>query len=137
NPMELEVGEEYEEPGATAEDDVNDLTEEIDIDNSEVDTDVAGEYTVTYTVSNEVGEATETRTVIVVDPYDDQDPEEEALQAVNDAESPEAMWDALENEELGLNLQAVENYNTYRKMKIAEHILENRPEEGFEVGGAG
>lgn len=73
NPMELEVGQEYDEPGATAEDNVDgDLTDEIEIDNSEVNTDEPGEYTVTYTVSDAAGnEAEKTRTVHVVDPDED------------------------------------------------------------------
>src|SRR5699024_1704896 len=58
--MELEVGQEYDEPGATAEDNVDgDLTDEIEIDNSEVNTDEPGEYTVTYTVSDAAGNEAE------------------------------------------------------------------------------
>ena len=136
NPMELEVGEEYVEPGATAEDDVDgDLTDEIEI-SGDVNTDEPGEYEVVYTVTDAAGnEATVTRTVIVVEPEDPGNGDD-AVNAVNEADSPEELWAALENEDLGLNLQAVEDYNTYRKTKLAEHILENRPEEGFEVGFA-
>src|SRR5699024_9637184 len=48
-PIELEVGETYEEPGATAEDNVDgDLTDDIEI-TGEVNTDKVGDYTITYT----------------------------------------------------------------------------------------
>src|SRR5699024_8259621 len=69
NPMELEVGDTYEEPGATAEDDVDgDVTDAIEI-SGEVNTDEAGTYEVVYTVSDAAGNtATETRTVHVVEP---------------------------------------------------------------------
>lgn len=70
NPMELEVGDTYEEPGATAEDDVDgDVSDDIDISGSDdVDTSEPGEYDVTYTVSDEAGnKAEETRTVNVVE----------------------------------------------------------------------
>src|SRR5699024_2967688 len=44
NPMELEVGETYQEPGATAEDDVDgDISDNIEI-SGEVDTEEPGEY---------------------------------------------------------------------------------------------
>lgn len=75
NPMELEVGAVYEEPRATAEDNVDgDLTEAIKI-TGEVNTSVAGEYTVTYTVTDEAGnESTETRTVNVKEPDEEEEP---------------------------------------------------------------
>src|SRR5699024_4943020 len=66
NPMELEVGETYQEPGATAEDDVDgDISDNIEI-SGEDDTEEPGEYEITYTVVNEAGkEVTVTRTVSV------------------------------------------------------------------------
>jgi len=66
NPLYLNVGDEFVDPGATATDDVDgDLTEQIVVTGS-VDTSKPGEYTLTYTVSDSAGnEATETRTVIV------------------------------------------------------------------------
>lgn len=69
NPMEMEVGDTYEEPGATSEDNVDgDMTDQIEI-TGDVNTDEAGEYEITYTVTDEAGnEATETRTVIVAEP---------------------------------------------------------------------
>ncbi|WP_449355322.1 immunoglobulin-like domain-containing protein [Virgibacillus natechei] len=72
NPMELEVGSTYEEPGATAEDNVDgDLTDSIEI-SGEVNTEEAGEYTITYTVTDEAGNtATEERTVNVVEPEEE------------------------------------------------------------------
>src|SRR5699024_8535134 len=68
NPMELEVGETYDEPGATAEDDVDgDVSDAIEV-SGDVDTSTVGEYEVVYTVSDAAGnEATETRTVNVVE----------------------------------------------------------------------
>ncbi|WP_169382715.1 DUF5011 domain-containing protein [Caldibacillus debilis] len=66
NPLYLNVGDEFVDPGATATDDVDgDLTEQIVVTGS-VDTSKPGEYTLTYTVSDSAGnEATATRTVIV------------------------------------------------------------------------
>src|SRR5699024_780662 len=68
NPMELEVGETYDEPGATAEDDVDgDVSDAIEV-TGDVDTSTVGEYEVVYTVSDEAGnEATATRVVNVVE----------------------------------------------------------------------
>src|SRR5699024_582584 len=55
NPMELEVGETYDEPGATAEDDVDgDVSDAIEV-TGDVDTSTVGEYEVVYTVSDEDG----------------------------------------------------------------------------------
>lgn len=67
NPMELEVGEKYEEPGATAEDNVDgNLTDEIEVTGN-VDTGEVGNYTVTYTVSDAAGnEAIKERQVKIV-----------------------------------------------------------------------
>src|SRR5699024_4781637 len=54
-PIELEVGETYEEPGATAEDNVDgDLTEDIE-KTGEVNTNKVENYTITYTVSDSAG----------------------------------------------------------------------------------
>src|SRR5699024_12863181 len=51
-PIELEVGETYEEPGATAEDKVDgDITDDIEI-TGEVHTNNIRDYTITYTVSD-------------------------------------------------------------------------------------
>src|SRR5699024_2086992 len=68
NPMELEVGSTYDEPGATAEDDVDgDVSDVIEV-SGDVDTSTVGEYEVVYTVSDAAGnEATDTRIVNVVE----------------------------------------------------------------------
>ena len=68
NPMTLTVGTEYVEPGATAMDNVDgDLTVDIEITGT-VNTDVAGTYTVTYTVTDAAGNTgTATRTVVVTE----------------------------------------------------------------------
>src|SRR5699024_12642599 len=68
NPMELEDGETYDEPGATAEDDVDgDVSDAIEV-TGDVDTSTLRYYELVYTVSDEVGiEATATRVVNVVD----------------------------------------------------------------------
>ncbi len=67
NPMPLLVGDTYNEPGATAVDNVDgDLTGQIDIDNSDVNTSSAGTYEVLYSVSDNSGnKAEKIRTVIV------------------------------------------------------------------------
>ena len=53
NPMTIEVGEDYMEPGATAFDRMDsDLTDQIAIDATEVDTNTVGTYTVTYSVAD-------------------------------------------------------------------------------------
>ncbi|MEN1967406.1 immunoglobulin-like domain-containing protein [Lentibacillus sp. N15] len=72
NPMNLTVGEEYVEPGATVEDDVEgNLTDDVRI-SGEVDMSTAGMYVVTYKVSDAAGnEATKRRTVNVVEPEAD------------------------------------------------------------------
>lgn len=70
NPMEVKQGDPYEELEATAEDNVDgDLTDQIEI-SGEVDTSTVGTYTVTYTVSDSVGNvATTERIVNVVEAY--------------------------------------------------------------------
>lgn len=66
----LTVGDLYVEQGATASDVVDgNLTDNIVIDSSLVNTGVVGVYTVTYTVADEAGNtSTATRTVTVVEP---------------------------------------------------------------------
>ncbi|MFA8438056.1 DUF5011 domain-containing protein [Pueribacillus sp. YX66] len=70
NPMTIKQGDPYEEPGATAQDNLDgDLTGQIKI-SGDVDTDTIGTYTVTYTVSDSVGnETTVERTVNIVEPF--------------------------------------------------------------------
>ena len=56
NPLELDLGESYVEPGATALDDVDtDITSDIVIDASAVNTAAVGSYIVTYNVSDSSG----------------------------------------------------------------------------------
>ncbi len=58
NPQELTVGDDYTELGATASDNVDgDITGSIVIDASSVNTSVAGNYTVTYNVSDAANNA--------------------------------------------------------------------------------
>ena len=68
NPLTLVVGDTYEDPGATATDDVDgDLTAAIQTEGS-VETTSVGDYTVTYSVSDTAGNnATATRTVTVIE----------------------------------------------------------------------
>ncbi len=67
NPLLLNLGDAYTEPGATAEDNVDgDLTGAIDIDNDEVNTNQNGIYTVYYSVSDEAGNKGEAERVVVV-----------------------------------------------------------------------
>ena len=70
NPMTLNVGDTFVDPGAEAFDDVDgNLSDRIRVDGG-VDTSVAGRYTIVYTVSDRAGnEANATRTVDVVAPY--------------------------------------------------------------------
>ncbi len=72
NPMELNVGDAYIEPGATAEDNIDgDLTSGITIDDSEVITTQEGIYRVYYAVSDAAGnKANKTRVVAVGDVVD-------------------------------------------------------------------
>ncbi len=72
NPMELNVGDEYSEPGATAEDNIDgDLTKAIIIDDDEVNTSKKGIYRVYYAVSDAAGnETNKTRVVPVGDVAD-------------------------------------------------------------------
>ena len=66
----VECAEEYVDPGATAEDECDgDVTGDIVIGGDEVNADVKGNYTITYTVTDEEGNASGvvTRTVSVVD----------------------------------------------------------------------
>jgi len=67
DPMELNVGDTFNDPGATATDDTDgDLTSSIQT-SSNIDTSVAGSYTVTYTVSDTAGNtASATRSVVVI-----------------------------------------------------------------------
>jgi len=68
NPQELNIGEDYIELGATALDNVDgDITQNIIIDTSILNTLYTGSYTVTYTVSDSSDNtAVETREVIVI-----------------------------------------------------------------------
>lgn len=67
DPYDVEMRSTYVDPGATAQDDEDgDLTSSIQVDISEVDTDLPGEYTVFYSVSDAAGNtANATRTVDV------------------------------------------------------------------------
>jgi hypothetical protein len=68
DPLSLNQGDTYEEPGASAMDDSDgDLTAKISIDSSGVTTTTAGNYAVTYNVADSVGNQAEevTRTVVV------------------------------------------------------------------------
>ncbi|RED42934.1 putative secreted protein (Por secretion system target) [Winogradskyella eximia] len=89
NPIELNVGDTYEEFGATALDDVDgDLTDTIIIDASAIDTSTAGNYTVTYNVSDAAGNAaTEVIRIVNVNApsaITDNDPDENSNLALLD-----------------------------------------------------
>ena len=77
NPLEINIGEYYTEFGATATDDVDgDITQDVIIDSSNLNTTLAGNYTVSYSVSDSSNNSTnEQREVIVISncdgiPYD-------------------------------------------------------------------
>ncbi len=67
NPLNLNVGDTYNEPGATAQDNIDgNLTAQLVIDNSAVNTSVAGNYLVSYTSTDLAGNTnTVNRTVSV------------------------------------------------------------------------
>ena len=70
NPQSIELGTDYSELGATAEDNIDgDITNNIVIDASNVDVDTVGDYTVTYNVSDAAGNPADevTRIVNIVD----------------------------------------------------------------------
>ena len=69
NPLEINIGEDYTEFGATATDDIDgDITQDIIIDSSNVNTALAGTYIVTYSVSDLSNNSTsEQREVVVID----------------------------------------------------------------------
>ena len=76
-PIELEVGETYEEPGATAEDNVDgDITDDIEI-TGEVNTNKVGDYTITYTVSDAAGNETVKERQIKIISAEKKDPKPE------------------------------------------------------------
>ena len=68
NPLELNIGENYTEFGATATDDIDgDITQYILIDSSNLNTALAGNYAVTYSVSDISNNSTsEQREVIII-----------------------------------------------------------------------
>ncbi len=68
DPMIIELGGTWEDPGYTATDDEDgDITADVTFDDSEVNTDEIGEYEVSYTVSDKAGNVgTKIRTVRVV-----------------------------------------------------------------------
>ena len=70
NPMKVEVGDAWKDPGATASDDVDgDLTAQIKVSGDKVDPDKLGTYKVTYSVTDSAGHTTTVdRTVNVVKP---------------------------------------------------------------------
>ena len=68
NPLEINIGEDYTEFGASATDDIDgDITQDILIDSSNLNTTLAVVYTVTYSVSDLSNNSTiEIREVIVI-----------------------------------------------------------------------
>jgi len=68
NPLVINIGEDYTEFGATATDDIDgDITQDILIDSSNLNTALAGNYAVTYSVSDSSNNSTsEIREVIVI-----------------------------------------------------------------------
>ncbi|NAS14348.1 immunoglobulin-like domain-containing protein [Poritiphilus flavus] len=71
DPLTLELGEPYVDPGVSAADNVDgDISADVIADSSNVDNNTVGEYTVTYDVADAAGNdaAQVTRTVRVIDP---------------------------------------------------------------------
>ena len=86
--MSLEVGEEYTEPGYTANDNCDgDITDKVEV-TGEVNTKKIGTYTLTYTVKDTYeNEATATRTVDVVEPEPEPETEPESVKETKDNKS--------------------------------------------------
>src|SRR5699024_1874927 len=55
--------------------------------------------------------------------------EEKAFNAVNDAENEEDMQGALQNEDLGLNVEEYNQLSDDEKAEVAETVLDNRPDD--------
>ena len=70
NPLEINIGENYIEFGATAIDDIDgDITQDIIVDSSNINTSIVGNYNVTYSVSDLSNNSTsEVREVVVYNP---------------------------------------------------------------------
>ncbi|QQK74609.1 DUF5011 domain-containing protein [Salicibibacter cibarius] len=75
--MELEVGDDFEEPGFTVVDeDGHDITDEVDVNvEGDVDTTTEGTYELTYSVEDNENIDSVTRTVTVVEPEEPGDPD--------------------------------------------------------------
>src|SRR5699024_5534842 len=58
-------------------------------------------------------------------------PEEEALDAVNEADDAEEMQEALNNDDLGLDLSEFDELTEAEQAEVANQMLENRPGDGF------
>jgi len=87
NPINLNVGDTFNDPGATAQDNIDgDITASIE-STSDIDTSAAGTYTVTYTVSDAAGNmALATRSVVVSDNTGSQTLQSRVSSDTNDAE---------------------------------------------------
>src|SRR5699024_5053895 len=57
--------------------------------------------------------------------------EEEALDAVNEADDAEEMQEALNNDDLGLDLSEFDELTEAEQAEVANQMLENRPGDGF------
>ena len=71
NPLILNLNDAYSEPGYSANDDIDgDITDQVIVDSSALDTSVVGDYTITYNVSDSAGNAAAEaiRTVTVIEP---------------------------------------------------------------------
>ena len=91
NPLTINEGEAYTDPGYAASDDIDgDITDDVVVGGDEVNTDDPGTYNVTYDVSDEAGNdaTTVTREVIVADVHSN----DGGLIANGDFESGDAGW---------------------------------------------
>src|SRR5699024_9129828 len=55
--------------------------------------------------------------------------EEKAINAVNDAENAEDMQEALQNEDLGLNVEEYNELSDDEKEEVDETVIDNRPDD--------
>src|SRR5699024_11649444 len=69
---------------------------------------------------------------LYISPTRPDDPVEKAFNAVNDAENAEDMQEALQNEDLGLNVGEYNQLSDDEKAEVAETVLDNRPDDRSE-----
>src|SRR5699024_11677417 len=94
-----------------------------------------GDIDVDVTCIPRDGEDTHLNTITIEDDGNGVDPEpnpeEEALDAVNEADDAEEMQEALNNDDLGLDLSEFDELTEAEQAEVANQMLETRPGDGF------